>query len=175
MCNVEKTRREFKPDSIATLFVGESAPHGGTFFYKEDSILFNAMKNAFTEARQELFEGKGVFLKHFQDCGFYLDDLADEPINHLPPPSRRAKRISGIPKLAERIKCYRPKEIVIIMCAIRRNVVQAIREAGLDYEPSLHCLAFPAMGHQPRFHKEMLEIIQTLPCTKENNRRKKHP
>ena len=172
MIDVETIRKRFRPDRITTLFVGESAPHGGTFFYNEDSILFNAMRNAFAEARNELFEGKGVFLKHFQDCGFYLDDLANEPINHLDAPIRRATRIACIPELAERIKDYEPKEIVIIMCAIRQNVLQAIREAGLDYELSPHCAAFPAMGHQTRFHREMLKIIPTLPCAKAKIRKK---
>ena len=95
MNEVEKTRESFKPDRITTLFVGESAPHGGTFFYFENSILFNAMRAAFAEARQESFEGKGVFLRYFLDCGFYLVDLADEPINHLDPPMRRTERVSA--------------------------------------------------------------------------------
>jgi hypothetical protein len=30
-------RRSFRPKRITTLLVGESPPHGGTFFYKHDS------------------------------------------------------------------------------------------------------------------------------------------
>jgi hypothetical protein len=34
---VEATRARFRPDKITTLFVGESAPDGGDFFYFGDS------------------------------------------------------------------------------------------------------------------------------------------
>lgn len=104
MCDVETIRKSFRPKRITTLFVGESPPHGGTFFYNEDSILFKAMKNAFENARQEDFAGRGVFLKHFEECGFYLDDLVYEPINHLGNPLRNANRQTGIQPLAARIR-----------------------------------------------------------------------
>ncbi len=157
MCDVEKTRRGFKPDSITTLFVGESAPAGGTFFYDREkpSKLFEAMKR--------VFNGDAHLLDNFKKNGFYLDDLVDEPVNKTDRKLRRKRRKESIPLLARRMKCYKPKAVVIVMCAIRPMVLQAMHEAELSYEP--YCVPFPAFGNQTRFHEEMKRIIPKLPVT----------
>ena len=42
----ENLRNHYKPDKVEVLFVGESRPQGGTFFYQGDSTLFIwVMKN----------------------------------------------------------------------------------------------------------------------------------
>ncbi len=162
MREVETILERIKPERITTLFVGESPPHGGTFFYNEDSILFSAMRKAFENARQETFAGKGVFLKHFEGCGFYLDDLVHEPINHLDDPIRRRMRRSGVQRLAESIREYNPQCVVILMFAIEQDVVNAIQNANLESYPVVHCVPFPANGHQKCFRELMQRIIPTL-------------
>ena len=157
MKEVEKIREDFKPAAIATLFVGESAPAGGTFFYcrEKPSRLFEAMKIA--------FNGNASFLDKFRDSGFYLEDLVEESVNKADKRIRRARRREGIPSLARRIRCYepKPKAVVIVMCAIRPMVQEALCLAELFCET--HCVPFPAFGHQTRFHNEMKRIIPNLP------------
>jgi hypothetical protein len=46
MSHFEALRRSYRPRRITTLFVGESVPHGGTFFYNQDSGLFREMRKA---------------------------------------------------------------------------------------------------------------------------------
>jgi hypothetical protein len=43
---VEETRRSFRPAKIATLFVGESAPAAGVFFYYGNSGMTRYMRRA---------------------------------------------------------------------------------------------------------------------------------
>jgi hypothetical protein len=173
MNDVEKTRESFKPDCITTLFVGESRPSGGTFFYNLDnpSNLLRAMKRAFETALGEPFENNGDFLNHFEACGFYLDDLALEPINHLGKTFRNEMREKGIKPLSDRIRRYDPQRIVIVMCAIKDEVRESMRMACFTGE--WDCVAFPANGNQRRFHNEMLTIIPELPCSGARKRRKK--
>lgn len=149
----EKTRSSYRPDRIATLFVGESAPHGGTFFYNQDSGLFREIRKA--------FRGNGDFLADFKRSGFYLDDLVLEPVNHLDNGRRRALCRDSIASFVRRLRDYRPQAILILLHSIRPMVLQAMREAGLTYEP--FCTPYPGFGNQPRFHKAMAEIIPHLP------------
>jgi hypothetical protein len=51
MNELEKVRRSFRPRHITTLFVGESPPHSGVFFYKGDSQLYYRVKEAFGHGR----------------------------------------------------------------------------------------------------------------------------
>ncbi len=168
MCDLEIIRKDFKPDRITTLFVGESPPHGGTFFYDLTNLskLFCAVRKAFEAAQGKNFKNEGTFLDYFKECGFYLDDLVHEPINHLVRQPRREKRKKGIPCLSGRIQEYKPERIVIVMCAIEDQVREAMRLAG--FTGKWDCVAFPANGNQKRFHLKMQEIIPKLPnsCNK---------
>jgi hypothetical protein len=149
----EKLRRSYRPDRITTLFVGESAPHGGTFFYDQNSGLFREMRKA--------FEGGDTFLDDFKRNGFYLDDLAQEPVNHLLNRDRISLLNWSISSFAKRLKQYKPKAIVILLMSIRPMVMEAISEAGLQHEP--FWTPYPGFGNQPRFQKAMNEIIPNLP------------
>jgi len=43
---VEATRARFRPERITTLFVGESAPASGDFFYYGDNAMLGYMRQA---------------------------------------------------------------------------------------------------------------------------------
>ncbi len=45
--NVEELRQHHRPEKILTLFVGESAPAGGTYFYAENSQMYRYMREVF--------------------------------------------------------------------------------------------------------------------------------
>jgi len=49
----DELRARYCPDVVRVLFVGESSPAGGTFFYAANSKLYFATKHAFEQARPE--------------------------------------------------------------------------------------------------------------------------
>ena len=153
MNGLEKLRKSFYPDSIATLFVGESAPASGRFFYSGNSSLFRAMKRAFGDRES--------FLEDFKRSGFYLDDLVLTPINKIERRERSRRRQEAVPELAKRLAEYKPKAVVVVMRAILPKVRQAMEIAGMSYEP--FCVPHPAFGNWPRFSNAMKEIIDDLP------------
>jgi hypothetical protein len=163
MNRLENIRRSFRPDSITTLFVGESAPHGGTFFYTQNSGLYREMQKA--------FQGTEHFLEDFKQSGFYLDDLVPEPVNQLENKPRRALCRESISSFVERLKDYKPQAIVILLMSIKPMVLKAMQEAGLSYEP--YCTPYPGFGNQRRFHLAMAKIIPHLPIANAANRHKK--
>jgi hypothetical protein len=153
MKNIENVRKRFRPDRITTLFVGESAPHGGTFFYNQNSGLFREMRKA--------FQGKELFLEDFKKNGFYLDDLVLEPVNQLEPVNRTLRCNQFVSSLAKRLKDYKPEAVVVLLMSIKPMILKAMYEAGLSYQP--YCTPYPGFGNQPRFHKAMIAIIPNLP------------
>jgi len=153
MTTFEKIRVSYRPDRITTLFVGESAPHGGTFFYNQNSGLFREIRKA--------FNGNGHFLEDFKRNGFYLDDLVLEPVNHLADKDRRSLCRKAVSSFAKRLKDYNPKAIVILLKSIQPMALEAIQATGLSCPT--YCTPYPGFGNQPRFHKAMAEIIPHLP------------
>ncbi len=161
MNHLEELRRSFRPGLITTLFVGESAPDSGRFFYSSDSSLFHAMKRA--------FGSRETFLKDFKKKGFYLDDLVLTPINKLERNERSRQRQEAIPELAKRLIEYKPKAVVVVMRAILPMVQKAMRMAGISHEP--FCVPHPAFGNWTRFSNAMKEIMDSLPVADGGNQK----
>jgi hypothetical protein len=161
MDHFEELRKSFRPGLITTLFVGESAPASGRFFYSGDSSLFHAMKRA--------IGSRETFLEDFKDKGFYLDDLVLTPINKLERHERLRQRQEAVPELAKRLIEYKPKAVVVVMRAILPTVRTAMRMAGISYEP--FSVPHPAFGNWTRFSNAMKEIIDSLPVADGDNRK----
>jgi hypothetical protein len=151
----EKLRHSFRPQRITALFVGESEPAGGTFFYKEDSVLYRSMKKSFGDITD--------FLPEFKANGFFLDDLVLYPINNMEGKVRVEHRRKSVPSLARRMIDYGPSAVVIVMCAIEEMVVDAMDEAGLSHVPH-YVTPFPSFpNNKRRFQADMAKIIPNLP------------
>jgi hypothetical protein len=153
MNELEELRKSFRPARITTLFVGESAPASGNFFYGGNSTLFRAMRSAFGNRK--------TFLNDFKNNGFYLDDLVLTPVNKLEGRERSRLRKEAIPRLAKRLIEYKPKAVVVVMRAIRPMVMKAMCMASITYEP--FCVPHPALGHWTEFQNAMMMIVDSLP------------
>jgi len=153
--NAEDLRRTYQPRRVKTLFVGESAPVGGNFFYRGDSALFRYSCEGF-DARPE------SFLDEFRDRGFWLVDLCGAPVNGLSRPERRSRRRQGVGPLAEIIRGLRPEAVVVVMKGILPDVHRALELADLgNLKP--HALPFPAFGHQRKYVSGLRELLPDLP------------
>lgn len=155
----ELIRRRYLPKEVRVLFVGESPPAGGIFFYAANSNLYFATEEAFVAALPAL-AGKD-FLEEFRRLGCYLDDLCLEPVHRLEAgdPLRVAARAEGQERLAEHIRIWRPKAIVVVMVAIAENVARAKREAGLQ-NVRWHVLPFPGpKAHRDRYVAELTALV----------------
>jgi hypothetical protein len=157
MTTVEKARADHRPQRITALFVGESAPVGGTFFYYGNGHLGRHLRRSV----EEILAGDGDFLERFHSYGWYLDDLVLAPVNHLTPRERRAAHLGAAQDLQRRIAEYRPLAIVCLLKSIGSIVRAAASGAGFD-GPFFE-VPFPGNGQQRRFHLQMVEIIPELP------------
>ncbi len=153
---IEAVRARYRPERITALFVGESAPHSGKFFYYGNNTLLHQMKRAVELALGE----RGDFLESFKAYGWYLDDLVLTPVNHLPKSERVAKCFDARKSLADRIAEYKPEAIVSLLLVIEPFVNDAAKEAGSN--APRHVVPFPSRFPK-RFQDAMARLIPTLP------------
>jgi len=91
--SIEAIRARYRPERIVTLFVGESAPASGKFFYGGETALARHIRQAMQAAKLAPDAiGHREFLDRFKSCGWYLDDLALTPIDQWGRPERAAAR-----------------------------------------------------------------------------------
>jgi hypothetical protein len=158
MASVEAIRSSYKPTPILTLFVGESAPKSGKFFYSGNTALATYMRKVMDAAG---VGGDGDFLDRFKACGWYLDDLVLTPVNGLAPSLRMKQCRDAKDSLTARIKEYRPRAIVSLLLSIQDIVEAAAANSGSN--APRFAVPFAGNSHQDRFREAMARIIPQLP------------
>ncbi|MDQ4077740.1 MAG: hypothetical protein M3220_16020 [Chloroflexota bacterium] len=157
----ELLRRAYLPDTVRVLFIGESPPAGGTFFYAADSNLSRYTQQAFSEAYRREWESGEEFLRFFQARGCYLDDLCLIPVNRMERAERQRERSLAVPSLAERMARYRPLAVISVMTATRPHIESAIAQANLAPLPT-YFMPFPTFGNQHRYVERLSSTLLEL-------------
>jgi hypothetical protein len=125
--NAERLRRRYRPECVRLLFIGESPPASGRFFYRRDSGLYRAIRDAFRVIDSSITDD--TFLEIFRHSGCYLIDACAAPVDHLEAQSRRAACLASEPVLTRRIRHLQPAAIVTLVKSIRDNVTRAADNA----------------------------------------------
>ncbi len=153
----ENIRNSYKPDKVKILFVGESRPQGGTFFYDGDSNLYRYTKQAFEQAANEFS------LEYFKKYGCWLYDVCDIPVNGLSPFERREQIRLGLPRLLATIKKLRPQIIIVVKKGDMREIIfKQVCENGYINQETAYNIPFPACGRQAEYRNELSEIIRQV-------------
>ena len=153
----ERTRARYRPDDIVVLFVGESAPAGGSFFYQADSNLFFATREACDLAFHGVPEGR-EFLRWFKKKGFWLYDLAERPVNRQRGRPRKLAVSAGVTKLAELIADAEPDFVIAVKASIEAEVRQAADRAGIGGHRIL-VLPFPLYQWREVYVRELARFF----------------
>ncbi len=125
----ERLRARYRPSDVVVLFVGESAPAGGSFFYQADSNLFLATREACGLAFRGVPEGR-AFLRWFQTQGFWLYDLVGQPVNRKRGRPRKLAVSAGVSALAGLIAEVEPDFVIAVKASIEADVRQAAERAA---------------------------------------------
>ena len=153
----EDLRHEYEPHPIRVLFVGESRPASGKFFYKGNTVLYHATKQALGTAYDRDWRNATDFLNFFRCCGCYLDDLCREPVHQTDDADRqRQEAVSG---LAERTEEWAPQAVIAVLLRIEEYVSQAMSTANLRVP--FYCLPFPAHWYR-RYVEELIAALREL-------------
>jgi hypothetical protein len=154
----ERLRNRYRPDGVKILFVGESPPASGRFFYQADSGLYRAVREAFVAAIARL--PATDFLDSFRSLGCYLVDLCSEPVDKMSVRDRRRAWKAGEVRLARTIRTLQPKIIVTVVRSIRANVRRAQQQAGWS---GRHVeLPYPGRwrSHQIQFRQQLVPLLR---------------
>jgi hypothetical protein len=146
----------YRPDNLRVLFIGESRPAQGTFFYHENSHLYRYIKQAFEQA-----SGAPFSCETFKQFGCWLYDVSGNPVNNIPRAERRKQIKGGLPSLEKVLKELEPEFVYVVKMGDSRAFVSpSIRQAGFIDGLTFFRLPFPANGHQHRFVRELVPVLK---------------
>ena len=154
----EKVRLQYRPETVSVLFVGESPPVSGRFFYFGSGIVFSSTQRAFSNAWTCSFETPDRFLRSFADAGCFLEDLSHSPVDGLPPHERERALEECVKSFAQRLRSISPKFVVVFLKKIAPLVERAAALAGFPHE-QIHVLPFPGNGHQNKYVSALTALL----------------
>ncbi|RYY05929.1 MAG: hypothetical protein EOP43_07730 [Sphingobacteriaceae bacterium] len=156
-------RQQYQPKTVQILFITEAVQPGNVFFYRKNSNVFRAVKEAFNQVFG-VFESDEVFLEFFKENGCYVDYLCAEMINGLLPEVRQEVRMKGIKPLSERLAVFKPKVVITVMKVLEKEVNEAIKLSGITSIQYSKAVAFPAHSktNADRCVEELVEILNML-------------
>ena len=158
--DIERIREGYLPKRVKILFVGESPPVRGNFFYLGDDFT-NHTQKAFEEALGDEFDTFIDFLCAFREMGCFLDDISHEPVNDMENVERENVLQECTGQCAERLSIYSPDIIVVTPKQIRDHINAAILIAGLQVIPC-HLLPYPAWNRNNigNYISQLTEILK---------------
>jgi hypothetical protein len=156
----EQLRRSYLPDRVRVLFIGESPPASGRFFYQKDAGLYRVFRDAFRSVNPTI--GDSNFLQKFRQSGCYLIDLCADPVDNLPPRDRREACRIAEPELAQALLTHQPPTIVTFLKSIEENVTRAIQQA--NWTGQLFATPYPGRfkKNRERFFEVLAPVLQDL-------------
>ena len=160
--SITALRARYRPAVTRVLFVGESSPAGGTHFYRADSNLYRATREAFGIGLSVADPPeREAFLAWFQELGCWLVDLADHPVDRSAATERTRAVDAGIPGLARTIREVQPARVLVVLRRIAPTVRRAGRIAGLD-DGAIDVLPFPTRQWRPVYVDQLAGILSEV-------------
>ncbi len=155
-------RSKYQPKSLNIVFILESPPVSGKYFYDEEGIikepLFSAMMKFIKFNPKDKQEG----LAHFADSGYLIVDATYEPVNKLNGKMRDNKILENYENLIVDLKeMGDPKDISLIL--VKANICRLLEKRlivdGFNVLNNGIVIPFPSTGQQNIFQIEIRKVI----------------
>ena len=163
-----RAREKYQPHKIKILFVAESPPSSGGYFYFSETIgkdhLFRETMKALDlwPVSRPLRRGvdKRPLLERFRSNGFFLIDTCELPVDKLSTTERMTAVRRGAVGLASRVRRLNPAHIIVVKNTVFRPVCQALEREGLGRRIlNKTSLPFPSHGNQKKFRNNLRQMI----------------
>lgn len=154
-------RNKYLPDDLKYIFILESPPVSGLYFYDENGKtsepLFMEMMKLFGIKAKDKKEG----LKQFQKAGYVIVDATYKPVNHLKGQKRNEVILNDFALLLEdlkKINADKKVPLVLVKANICRLLEPLLKQEDFLIKNNGVVVPFPSSGQQKRFREEISKL-----------------
>lgn len=154
---IARARARYRPQRIRILFVGESPPSNGNFFYCGNNDMLRHMRSAAGATS----DSDDIFSRASWPAGAISTTSCRRPWTICR--DRSAREYAGTRATIWRLelRSTAPLAIVSVLRWIKHVVEAAADEAGSS--APRHAVPFPGHGHQRRFQEQVARILSQSP------------
>lgn len=158
-------RDRYQPRRIRAIFVLESPPVSGKYFYEAQGStgepLFRAMMQLLGIKPLSKLEG----LRAFQRAGYILIDAIYQPVNKMNYGKRNAKIVRNVPNLVRdlrRVGANRRTPILLVKTNVCKLLGKPLMVYGFNVLNRGVAIPFPSHGWQGRFSSLARQLLRSL-------------
>ena len=158
-----KLRKKYLPKKIKAIFLLESPPVSGDYFYDPASRtteqLFSAMMKIINYQPSSKAEG----LREFARQGYVLADATYSPVNHIKNKRKRNEAIlRDLPDLIDDLREIigrRRIKLILVKANICQMLEEPLKATGFNVVNNGITVPFPGSGQQTKFHAAINRIL----------------
>ncbi|MBM4329793.1 MAG: hypothetical protein FJ117_00985 [Deltaproteobacteria bacterium] len=158
-------RNKYLPDNLRYIFVLESPPASGLYFYDESGKTSEPLFAEMMKLLGVTAKNKEGGLKLFQKAGYLLLDATYQPVNELKGKKRNDVILRDFSNLVEDLeKACAGKQIPIILVKsnICRILEPRLKQLGFTVQNNGVVVFFPSTGQQKQFHEKLGKFHQAV-------------
>lgn len=155
-------RKKYLPKRIATIFVLESPPASGKYFYNPKGRVSEPLFSAMMKIIKIKPLNKLVGLMAFQKAGYIIVDSTYSPVNHLTNARRNNVIRNDYPHLVSDLKKLSKKlrpRIILVKANVCRLLENWLLKDGFNVINKGVVIPFPAFGKLNKFYKKVKNLI----------------
>jgi hypothetical protein len=160
-----KLRQKYLPEKIKTIFLLESPPKSGGYFYDPAGRTTEQFFSAMMKLINCQPESKAAGFAEFAKRGYVLADATYSPVNHIGNERKRNEAILRdlpglIDDLREIIGRQRVK-VILVKANICRMLEAPLKAIGFNVINNGITVPFPGSGQQKNFFTTINKILKT--------------
>jgi hypothetical protein len=160
-------RNEHLPTNLKIVFILESPPASGKYFYDEQGSVNEPLFSAMMKLLNYKLQNKRDGLCYFANTGHFLVDATYEPVNEFSDTVRDRKILANFESLVsdlENLNYSTQTEFILVKANICRLLETRLKDKGFKIRNNGIVVPFPSTGQQTNFSNEIKQIYNSPPA-----------
>jgi hypothetical protein len=158
-------RADYRPAHLRAIFILESPPKSGKYFYNPHGTVHEQLFRAMMEFIKVKPSSKQDGLGAFRDRGFIVVDASYAPVNDFKAKARDEAILREYDSLLRDLSLLNPnKDVPLIL--VKANVCKllgpSLTAAGFKVANNAITIPFPGSGRQKEFRDKLAAVMETV-------------
>ena len=158
-------RNLYHPDNLRYIFVLESPPVSGLYFYDKNGKISEPLFAELMKFLKISVASKSEGLNYFTKSGYLLVDATYRPVNQLKGKERDKTILNDFDNLIGDLENINPKKtipLILVKANICKILEPRLKQEGFNVLNNGIVVPFPSTGQQKRFHTEISKFHRHL-------------